>query len=153
MTEHRLGLGRRARLLGTPVARGRMLAWYFVGELGKYLPGGVWPVLGRGELARRGGVAPARAYASVALSLVTLYLAAMLVAVGLLPFSLGGRWSGADGPAAAPPAPVGLGALHPKVLGPVLDLVRRSPSAPSPSTSRRGGAPWPPSCATSRRGC
>ncbi|MDQ1690215.1 MAG: glycosyltransferase 2 family protein, partial [Pseudonocardiales bacterium] len=32
------------------------LAWYFAGELGKYLPGGVWQVVGRGELAVRGGV-------------------------------------------------------------------------------------------------
>ncbi len=117
------------RLLGAPVARGRALAWYFVGELGKYLPGGVWPVLGRGELARRGGVAGPRAYASVALSLVTLYLAAMLVAVGLLPFALGG-----DGPGATALLllllPLGLGALHPRVLGPVLDLVRRVTKRP-----------------------
>ncbi|HEV7722786.1 MAG TPA: lysylphosphatidylglycerol synthase domain-containing protein [Iamia sp.] len=116
-------------LLGAPVARGRVLAWYFVGELGKYLPGGVWPVLGRGELARRGGVAGPRAYASVALSLVTLYLAAMLVAVGLLPFALGD-----DGPGATALLllllPLGLGALHPKVLVPVLDLVRRITKRP-----------------------
>ena len=117
------------RLLGAPVARGRALSWYFVGELGKYLPGGVWPVLGRGELARRGGVAGPRAYASVALSLVTLYLAAMLVAVGLLPFALGD-----DGPGATALLllllPLGLGALHPKVLAPVLDLVRRVTKRP-----------------------
>lgn len=116
-------------LLGAPVARGRTLAWYFVGELGKYLPGGVWPVLGRGELARRGGVPGPRAYASVALSLVTLYLAAMLVAVGLLPFALGD-----DGPGATALLllllPLGLGALHPKVLGPVLDVVRRVTKRP-----------------------
>ncbi|QYG92386.1 flippase-like domain-containing protein [Iamia sp. SCSIO 61187] len=116
-------------LLGAPVRRGRVLAWYFVGELGKYLPGGVWPVLGRGELARRGGVPGPRAYASVALSLVTLYLAAMLVAVGLLPFALGD-----DGPGATALLllllPLGLAALHPRVLGPVLDLVRRVTKRP-----------------------
>lgn len=121
-------------LVGAPVARGRVLAWYFVGELGKYLPGGVWPVLGRGELARRGGVAGPRAYASVALSLVTLYLAAMLVAVGLLPFALGSGGAGDDGPGATALLllllPLGLGALHPKVLGPVLDLVRRITKRP-----------------------
>jgi hypothetical protein len=116
-------------LLGARVARGRALAWYFVGELGKYLPGGVWPVLGRGELARRGGVPGPRAYASVALSLVTLYLAAMLVAVGLLPFALG-----EDGPGASALLllllPLGLVALHPRVLVPVLDLVRRVTKRP-----------------------
>jgi len=76
------------RLLGVRVPLGRVVAWYYVGELGKYVPGGVWPVLGRGELARRGGVPRTRAYASVALSLGLLYLAALFVAAGFLPFAL-----------------------------------------------------------------
>ena len=29
-----------------------------MGEIGKYVPGGVWPILGRGELARRYGESP-----------------------------------------------------------------------------------------------
>jgi uncharacterized membrane protein YbhN (UPF0104 family) len=44
-------------------------AWYFAGELGKYLPGGIWPVVGRGELARRGGVSRSVAYASTLISM------------------------------------------------------------------------------------
>lgn len=78
------------RLVGVEVRGSRATAWYFVGELGKYLPGGVWPVLGRGEVSRRGGVPRTRAYASVALSLAVLYLAAMFVAVALLPFAVSG---------------------------------------------------------------
>ena len=105
------------RLLGGAVERGRAVAWYFVGELGKYVPGGIWPVLGRGELLRKRGAVPGSvAYASVALSLVALYLAAMLVAVALLPFGLAGD----DDPG---PAlwlllllPAGLLALHPRPL-------------------------------------
>lgn len=116
-------------LLGVRVGRARVMGWYFVGELGKYLPGGVWPVLGRGEMARRGGAPRAPAYASVALSLVTLYLAAMLLAVGLLPFALGG-----DGPGGAVAVlallPLGLAALHPRVLEPVLGVVRRVTKRP-----------------------
>ncbi len=116
-------------LLGAQVERLRALGWYYIGELGKYLPGGVWPVLGRGELARRGGVPGPRAYASVALSLVTLYLAAMLLAVGLLPFALGD-----DGPGSAALVlvllPLGLAALHPRVIEPVLALVRRVTKRP-----------------------
>jgi len=111
-------------LLGARVDRIRTLGWYFVGELGKYLPGGVWPVLGRGEMARRGGVARTQAYASVALSLITLYLAAMLLAVGLLPFALGG-----DGPGGWAVVllllPLGLAALHPRALETVIGLARR----------------------------
>jgi len=116
-------------LLGVRVDRVRALGWYYLGELGKYLPGGVWPVLGRGELARRGGVPGPRAYASVALSLVTLYLAAMMTAVGLLPFALGD-----DGPGAVTLVllllPLGLAALHPAVLTPVLGLARRATRRP-----------------------
>lgn len=116
-------------ILGARVDRGRTIAWYYVGELGKYVPGGVWPVLGRGELARRGGVPGPVAYASTALSLVTLYLSGMLVAVALLPFALGGQ-----GPGAAALVlvllPLGLGALHPRVLTPALDLVRRLTKRP-----------------------
>ncbi|MEO6988938.1 MAG: lysylphosphatidylglycerol synthase transmembrane domain-containing protein [Aquihabitans sp.] len=87
-----IGMGWRGvlRLLGVRAPVGRVVAWYYVGELGKYLPGGVWPVLGRGELARRGGVPRRRAYASVAMSLGLLYLAAMFVAAAFLPFAISG---------------------------------------------------------------
>jgi hypothetical protein len=76
------------RTLGASPGIGRTIAWYFVGELGKYVPGGVWPVLGRGELARRGGIGKSRAFTSVALSLGMLYLAAMFTAAAFLPFAL-----------------------------------------------------------------
>lgn len=59
-------LGERAD--GRHVAR-----WYLVGELGKYVPGGIWPVVGRAELARRDGVPRSTAYQSVALSLAAWY--------------------------------------------------------------------------------
>jgi uncharacterized membrane protein YbhN (UPF0104 family) len=72
-------------LVGQHATLRRTLIWYFMGEIGKYVPGGIWPVLGRGELARRGGHARAPAYASVALSLGALYLSAMLVSTVLLP--------------------------------------------------------------------
>jgi uncharacterized membrane protein YbhN (UPF0104 family) len=64
--------------LGHPQPASTVLTWWFVGELGKYVPGGVWPVIGRGELARRGGVDRSAAYHSVGLSLAGLYGAAVL---------------------------------------------------------------------------
>ncbi len=110
--------------LGVRVPTGRVVPWYFVGELGKYLPGGLWPVLGRGELARRGGVPRGRAYASVALSLGVLYLAAMFVAVAFLPFALsGGGFSPWMLTLAA--LPVGVIALHHEVLERLVRLVER----------------------------
>ena len=116
--------GRVLRVLGVRVPSGRVTAWYFVGELGKYLPGGVWPVLGRGELARRGGVPRTRAYASVAMSLGVLYLAAMFVGAALLPFAIsGGGFSPWMLLLAA--LPVGLVLLHHDVLDWLLRRVSR----------------------------
>jgi uncharacterized membrane protein YbhN (UPF0104 family) len=111
-------------LLGVSVPRLRAVGWYFVGELGKYLPGGVWPVVGRGEMARRGGIPRSPAYASVALSLITLYLGAMVAAVALLPFAMGDDGPGSWGFVLLL-LPLGLAALHPAVLRPVVRLARR----------------------------
>jgi uncharacterized membrane protein YbhN (UPF0104 family) len=63
----------------------RAMSWYFVGQLGKYVPGGIWPIVGRAELAVRGGVDRGAAYRATGLSLVTTYSAAVVaVAAGSL---------------------------------------------------------------------
>ena len=54
------------------------MAWYFTGQLGKYVPGGIWPIVGRAELAVRNGIPRLDAYASTGLSLVTTYAAAVV---------------------------------------------------------------------------
>src|SRR5215216_3389627 len=41
--------------IGGSMRPSQAITWYFVGEIAKYIPGGVWPVLGRSELARRSG--------------------------------------------------------------------------------------------------
>ena len=53
------------------------MSWYFTGQLGKYVPGGIWPIVGRAELAVRNGIPRRDAYASTGLSLVTTYAAAV----------------------------------------------------------------------------
>jgi uncharacterized membrane protein YbhN (UPF0104 family) len=103
-------------ILGATADRASIVAWYFMGEVGKYLPGGVWPVVGRGELAYRGGISRAAAYASVALSLGALYLAAMLMVVVLLPLRVAGD-HGAEALWVLLLLPAGLAALHPRPLG------------------------------------
>ena len=104
------------RMLGAVADRAAIVAWYFMGEIGKYMPGGIWPVVGRGELAFRGGVPRAAAYASVALSLGALYLAGMLAVVALLPLHLGGD-HGAAALWVLVLLPVGVAVLHPRPLG------------------------------------
>lgn len=122
MTWH--GLQWRACLqsLGNESPRLQVLTWYFIGQLGKYIPGGVWPVLGRGELAHRGGVARPVAYNSVALSMAITYLAASVAVVALVPLGQsgeGGTWW------LLLVVPVGLVLLHPVVLGRLLMVAEK----------------------------
>lgn len=67
---------------GHLVTHRRAMSWYFTGQLGKYVPGGIWPIVGRAELAARNGIPRVDAYASTGLSLVTTYLGAT-VAIGI----------------------------------------------------------------------
>lgn len=107
-----------------PIRRKTVVRWYFVGEIGKYVPGGVWTVVGRAELARRGGLARSSAYGSVALSLLCLQVGAACVAAVAVPFS-----GLADGNAKVWlilfVVPIGLAVLHPKVAASFLGLVRK----------------------------
>jgi uncharacterized membrane protein YbhN (UPF0104 family) len=114
-----IGWGWRSvmRVLGVDAPLRRVIPWYYVGELGKYLPGGVWPVLGRGELARRGGVPRTRSYASVAMSLGILYLSAMFVAAAFLPFAVSSGGGFSPWMLCLLALPVGVVILHHDVLG------------------------------------
>lgn len=114
-----LGLVWRSVLaaLGADTRRIDVFAWYQIGNLGKYVPGGVFQVLGRAELATRGGVPRSLAYNSVALSMGATYLCGALVAAVLLPFAALSQGSIGDTWWVVLVIPVGLVALHPRVLG------------------------------------
>ena len=58
----------------------RGMAWFFVGQLGKYVPGGIWPIVGQAELAHRDATPRGAAYSSTAMSMVTTFLGAASVA-------------------------------------------------------------------------
>jgi glycosyltransferase 2 family protein len=81
-------------LLGGNPAAASSLRWFAAGQLGKYVPGGFWHVLGQGELARRGGVDRPISYGSVGLSTISLYGTAGLVvtAVSVVPDGLRPAW-------------------------------------------------------------
>jgi uncharacterized membrane protein YbhN (UPF0104 family) len=113
------------RALGAHVTFRDVGRWYFPGELGKYVPGGIWPVVGRAELATRSGVRRTIAYTSVALSLAALYLAALAVVALAAPFQLSAEHDSVAPFLVLLLLPIGLLALHPRVLGTVLALARR----------------------------
>jgi glycosyltransferase 2 family protein len=103
----------------------RVMSAFFVGEAGKYIPGAIWAMLGRSEMARREGYERPIAYSSVALSLVGCYLAASLTAlvlavVALISGSIGMPWW-----PVALVAVCGVAAIHPAVSRRILALVGR----------------------------
>jgi glycosyltransferase 2 family protein len=111
------------QLCGCELPTSTTVGAYYLGEIGKYVPGAIWPVVGRGELARQQRLArqqPAERepiYESVLLSLAYLFLAGLVVAfVGITASGFKGGW----------PLllllilPAGLGALHPQIAKPVL---------------------------------
>lgn len=110
------------RWMGHPRAMTPVLCWYYLGQLGKYVPGGVWNVVGRGELARRGGIPGTTAYLSTVYSLAATYASATVVVLLVQPWGL---------PSGASPwwrvlAPltlvVGLLLLHPRAVGWLFDM-------------------------------
>lgn len=123
-----IGLAWRAslRVLGFSLDVLSSLRGYFVGQLGKYVPGGIWAIMGRGEWARSNGVPAAIAYSSVLLSIGSAYLAAVLLAAALVPLSGlfgadGGGWFGL----VLLLLPLGFGLLHPRAVQAGLTLLRR----------------------------
>ncbi|MBS3940669.1 MAG: flippase-like domain-containing protein [Actinobacteria bacterium] len=108
---------------------------FFVTQLGKYLPGAVWPVLAQIEAARRHGLIASRMAIGSLLFLALHLLTGLLVAAGLLP------WASTDLLARYPwvfaLVPVMALGLAPPVLGRAvtfgLRLLRRPP-LPTPLT-------------------
>jgi uncharacterized membrane protein YbhN (UPF0104 family) len=110
---------------GRPIRSHRVISAFFVGEAGKYIPGAVWAMLGRGELARKEGYERTVAYSSVALSVIGCYLAATVTALILAVASL------SSGSIAMPWWPValvaaaGATAIHPAVSRRIVAVVSR----------------------------
>ena len=123
--------------LGAPhVSRATVIRWYFVGEIGKYVPGGIWSVAGRSELSsRRGGMPRSAAYGSVALSLFLLEVGAAIVAAVAIPFS-GIEHKHPIAWLVILLLPVGFAVLHPRALSACLrgasKAARRDLSVPIP---------------------
>jgi glycosyltransferase 2 family protein len=121
--------------LGSPLPVRVAAQILFVGQLGKYLPGSVWPVLAQMELGAAHQVPRRRSASASALTMLLSLLAGILVGLVMLPFSKGAGpywWVFLF-------APVIVILLYPKVLNRVLDsLLRmaRRPSLEQPLTGR-----------------
>jgi hypothetical protein len=99
----------------------------FVGQLGKYLPGSIWPVLAQMELGTAHQVPRRRSATASVLTMLISLLGGLLAALVTLPFlsgeAAGYRW-------AFLAAPVLIACVHPKVLNPVLTRLLRLAKRP-----------------------
>jgi hypothetical protein len=105
---------------------------FFPSQLGKYLPGSVWPLVAQVQLGQRFGVARTRMAAGSLLALGLSVVVASLMGAVLLPVLAGhGDADRVVAVAVVVVVVVGLAFLHPRILGPVLDralrLLRRDP--------------------------
>jgi uncharacterized membrane protein YbhN (UPF0104 family) len=106
-------------------------AWrvMFIGQLGKYLPGSIWPVVAQTELGADRGVPRGRSALSVLLSYTVMICTGAAVAAVTLPFAVGGSFGHYFWVLLALPAAVVV--LSPPVLnrlfGLLLRLLRQAP--------------------------
>jgi uncharacterized membrane protein YbhN (UPF0104 family) len=113
--------------LGSPLPVSPASRIVFVGQLGKYVPGSVWPVLAQMELGSAFGVPRHRSAAASMLNALITISCGLLIALFTLPFVAGaGSWLWV-----LAAAPVVVALLCPKVLNSgtarLLRLTRRPP--------------------------
>ena len=121
--------------LGSPLrttTAGRIL---FIGQLGKYIPGSLWPILTQMELGVRANVPRRRSAGASVLTMIVSLATGLLMAAATLPFahySAGYDWVFIL-------VPVILVCLYPKVLNPLLNRLfklTKRPGLDQPVTLR-----------------
>jgi hypothetical protein len=103
--------------LGSPLRTTTAGRIFFIGQLGKYLPGSLWPVLTQMELGARANVPRARSASASILTMILSLATGLLLAAATLPFahySAGYDWVFIL-------VPVILVCLYPRVLNPLLN--------------------------------
>ncbi len=104
------------RSLGHPVSARWSTLVYLRTNIAKYLPGNVWHFYGRVMAAKAANIAVMVAVVSVVLEALLMAIAALTVGLVGSPFG-GLQWLGLG---------VGLGAVHPRLLNPLLGRLARS---------------------------
>ena len=77
--------------LGSPLPRRDAARIYFIGQLGKYVPGSVWPVLAQMELGRDHDVPRRRSAGALLVAVVVSLTTGLIVAALTVPFVSGDR--------------------------------------------------------------
>jgi uncharacterized membrane protein YbhN (UPF0104 family) len=114
--------------LGSPLSVTEAWRIYFIGNLSKYVPGSIWPVLVQAELGADHGIPRSRSAVSVLLSYTVMTCSGAVVAAITLPFATAG--SVAQYFWILFLIPVGIAVLSPPVLNRLLRLVLRASRQP-----------------------
>jgi glycosyltransferase 2 family protein len=112
--------------LGSPLRTPTAGRIFFIGQLGKYIPGSVWPVLTQMELGARANVPRSRSGSASILTMILSLATGLLVAAVTLPFahySTGYDWVFIL-------VPLILACLHPRVLNPLLNRLFKAIKRP-----------------------
>jgi uncharacterized membrane protein YbhN (UPF0104 family) len=115
--------------LGSPLPVRVAARVFFIGQLGKYLPGSVWSVVAQMELGQAHRVPRRRSATSAALTMVVSLLGALLTTAVTLPFFSDGTTGSYSWAFLA--VPCVLACLHPRLLNPLLDRLLRLARQPA----------------------
>ncbi|MEY9863277.1 hypothetical protein ABH935_008926 [Catenulispora sp. GAS73] len=122
--------------LGSPLGLRPAARIFFTSQLGKYLPGSVWPVVAQMQLGRAYRIPRARSAAAAALAMLVSLASALVLAAATLPVAGGAEAAGYWWAFVA--VPVLMAGLHPRVANPVLKAIFRVTRRPAiePLTAR-----------------
>jgi hypothetical protein len=115
--------------LGSPLRLRPAARIFFTSQLGKYLPGSVWPVVAQMQLGRAYRIPRARSAAAAALAMLVSLVTALVLAAATLSVAGGARSAGYWWAFAA--VPVLLAGLHPRVANPALKTIFRVTRRPA----------------------
>lgn len=128
--------------LGAPLSIAASMRIFFVGQLGKYVPGSLWPVVTQMELGRAHNVQRKQSATAGALTMAVVLVTGAVVAAVLLPFVAPGVIR--DFWPALLIIPVGMIVIHPRIftalINKALRLARRQPLDRPLSWRGLGGA-------------
>lgn len=109
--------------LGSPLPLRVAARIFFLGQLGKYIPGSMWPIVAQMDMARAYRVPGRRSATAGVLTMLVSLAAGFVAAVAVLPALAGPDVRGYRWLFLA--VPVLLAGLHPRVVNPVVDRLLR----------------------------
>jgi uncharacterized membrane protein YbhN (UPF0104 family) len=118
-----LSFGAVLRMIAPPLPILEVARVHFVSQLGKYIPGSVWPIVAITEMGRRYGIA--RRSAATAGVLALLYSLVVAIILGLVLVLAASAGSAAGWWWLVAVIPLGIALVHPRVVGAAVDAVLR----------------------------